>query len=146
MRRTGRETTMPDGGDVGDVLTKSANGYYWKAPEAGQAGPHTHPQAEVTDLEAALAGKSDVGHTHAGGSGPAVKSGLVNLGAGLSANVTFATPFASVPHVVVTSQINNADTSCTYSVHTVTANGFTLRGAGNPAGNVAWIATTAGNA
>ena len=74
-----------------------------------------------------------------------MKSGLVNVTAGGSANVAFTTPFASTPHVIVTSQINNADTSCTYSVHSVTANGFTLRGAGNPAGNVAWLATTAGN-
>ena len=57
----------------------------------------------------------------------------------------FTTPFSSPPHVVVTSQINNADTSCTYSAHTVTVNGFTLRGTGNPAGNVAWHATDAGN-
>jgi hypothetical protein len=71
---------------------------------------------------------------------------LVNLTAGGSSNVAFVTPFASVPRVVVLSQINNADTSCTYSAHTVTVNGFTLRGAGNPAGNVAWIATNAGNA
>jgi hypothetical protein len=76
----------------------------------------------------------------------AIKSGLVNLTAGGSANVAFATPFASVPHVVVLSQTNNADTSCTYSAHSVTVDGFTIRGAGNPAGNVAWIATTAGNA
>lgn len=79
------------------------------------------------------------------GSGPVVKSGLVNLTAGGSANVVFVTPFASTPHVVVTSQTNNADTSCTYSAHSVTVNGFTLRGAGNPAGNVAWLATNAGN-
>lgn len=79
------------------------------------------------------------------GSGPTVKSGLVNLTAGGSANVVFVTPFASTPHVVVTSQTNNADTSCTYSAHSVTVNGFTMRGAGNPAGNVAWLATNAGN-
>jgi hypothetical protein len=85
-------------------------------------------------------------HTHAGGgSGPAVKSGLVNLGAGATAAVTFTTPFASVPQVVVTSQVSNADTSCTYSAFNVTTGGFSLRGAGNPAGNVAWMATTAGN-
>jgi hypothetical protein len=71
---------------------------------------------------------------------------LVNLTAGGSANVAFVTPFSSVPHVVPGAQFNNADTSCTYSVHTVTVNGFTIRGAGNPAGNVAWIATNAGNA
>lgn len=75
-----------------------------------------------------------------------IKSGVVNLGAGLTAGVVFATPFESVPHVVVTSQTNNADTSCTYSAYSVTVNGFTLKGAGNPAGNVVWIATTAGNA
>jgi hypothetical protein len=60
--------------------------------------------------------------------------------------VAFVTPFSSVPRVVVLAQFNNADTSCTYSAHTVTANGFTLRGVGNPAGNVAWVATNADNA
>lgn len=80
-----------------------------------------------------------------GSGGADIKSGLVNLTAGGSANVVFATPFSTVPRVVVTAQINNADTSCTYSAHTVTVNGFTLRGAGNPAGNVAWLATNAGN-
>lgn len=80
------------------------------------------------------------------GGGAAVKSGLVSLAAGGSSAVTFQTPFSSIPQVVVTSQINNADTSCTYSVHSVTTDGFTLRGAGNPAGNVAWLATDAGNA
>ena len=74
-----------------------------------------------------------------------VKSGLVNLAAGGSATVTFATPFATVPHVVAIAQFSNADTSCTYSVHTVSTTGFTLRGAGNPAGFVAWIATDGGN-
>lgn len=80
-----------------------------------------------------------------GGGGASVKSGIVSLSAGGSANVVFATQFASTPRVIVTSQANNADTSCTYSAHTVSVNGFTLRGAGNPAGNVAWLATTAGN-
>jgi len=75
-----------------------------------------------------------------------IKSGLVNLAAGGSSLVTFSAPFSTIPQVVVSSQINNADTSCTYSVHSVTTDGFTLRGAGNPAGNVAWIATNAGNA
>jgi hypothetical protein len=81
-----------------------------------------------------------------GAGGAVVKSGLVNLTAGGSANVVFVSPFSSTPHVTVLSQINNADTSCTYSAHSVTVNGFTIRGAGNPAGNVAWIATNAGNA
>jgi len=81
-----------------------------------------------------------------GGGGATIKAGVVSLAAGGSSAVTFQTPFSSIPQVVVTSQINNADTSCTYSVHSVTTDGFTLRGAGNPAGNVAWLATDAGNA
>lgn len=93
--------------------------------------------------------KGDTGDTgpqgEPGSAGADIKSGLVNLTAGGSANVAFQTPFASVPRVLVTSQINNADTSSTISAHTVTVNGFVLRGAGNPAGNVAWLATTAGN-
>ena len=79
------------------------------------------------------------------GSGAPIKAGIVNLGAGATSAVTFGTAFSEVPKVVVTSQIANTDTSCTYSAHNVTVSGFTLRGAGNPAGNVAWIATTAGN-
>jgi hypothetical protein len=74
-----------------------------------------------------------------------VKSGVVNLSAGGSANVSFTTAFPSTPHVVVTSQFSSADTSTTLSVHTVSTTGFTLRGAGNAAGNVAWIATNVGN-
>ena len=79
--------------------------------------------------------------------GASIKAGVVNLGAGATAAVTFTTPFqlGSVVTVVVTSQTSNADTSCTYSAHTVTVAGFTLKGAGNPAGDVAWIATNAGN-
>ncbi len=79
------------------------------------------------------------------GSNANIKSGIVNLTAGGSANVTFPTPFASTPRVVAISQFNSADTSTTLSCHTVTVNGFTLRGAGNAAGDVAWIATDAGN-
>ena len=74
-----------------------------------------------------------------------IKSGIVNLGAAATAAVTFTTPFSTVPRVVVTAQFNNNDTSCTYNAESVTVNGFTLRGTGNPAGSVAWIATNAGN-
>jgi hypothetical protein len=80
-----------------------------------------------------------------GAGGADVKSGLVNLTAGGSANVSFVTPFSSVPHVVVLAQFSNADTSCIYSAFNVTVNGCTIKGTGNPAGNVAWIATNAGN-
>ena len=74
-----------------------------------------------------------------------VKSGTVNLTAGGTANVTFTTPFPSVPVVMITAQFANTDTSCTYSARSVTVNGFTAGGAGNPAGVVGWIATNAGN-
>lgn len=75
-----------------------------------------------------------------------LKAGVVNLTAGGTASVTFTTPFASVPVVIPAAQFSNADTSCTYSVYSITTSGFTIRGAGNPAGNVGWIATTVGNA
>lgn len=104
---------------------------------------HGHAIADVQGLQAALHAKQDAGA--GGGSGPTVKCGTVNLGAGGSAAVTFAAAFRAVPVVTVTAQFSNADTSCTYSAHTITVNGFTLRGAGNPAGLVGWIATDAGN-
>jgi hypothetical protein len=74
-----------------------------------------------------------------------VKSGTVNLTAGGTANVTFTTPFPSVPVVMITAQFANTDISCTYSARSVTVNGFTAGGAGNPAGVVGWIATNVGN-
>jgi hypothetical protein len=95
--------------------------------------------------------KGDTGDTGpqgpagADGAGAPIKAGTVNLTAGGTANVVFASPFASVPVVVITAQFANADTSCTYSARNVTANGFTAGGTGNPAGVVGWIATTAGN-
>lgn len=87
------------------------------------------------------------GPAGADGSNATVKSGIVNLGAGGTALVTFTTPFpvGITPHVVVCSQFNGADTSTTLYAHTITNLGFTMKGAGNAAGNVAWIATSAGN-
>jgi hypothetical protein len=96
--------------------------------------------AHVHDLSA----YSGTAHTHAGG-GANVKSGVVSLSAGGSAVVTFTTPFASLPQVLVTSQFASADTSTTLSVFPVSTSGFTIRGAGNAAGTVAWLATNAGN-
>lgn len=73
-----------------------------------------------------------------------LKTGTVNLGAGGSSVVTFTTPFpvGAVVKVFLTPQFNNADTSCTYSAHTISRTGFTMQGAGNPAGNVAWLAVS----
>ena len=80
--------------------------------------------------------------------GAVIKAGVVNVGAGGTAAVTFATPFpdGATVRVTVTANFSNTDTSCTYSAYNESVNGFTVRGAGNPAGNVAWIATNAGNA
>lgn len=107
---------VPVGGTTGQVLRKKTN----------------------TDFDTEWA-------TPASGGGAVVKSGTVNLTAGGTANVTFTTPFASVPVVTITPQFANTDTSCTYSARSVTVNGFTAGGAGNPAGVVGWIATNAGN-
>ena len=101
---------------------------------AGAQGPQGEPGPQ-----------GPVGPQGPAGSGAPIKAGVVNLAAGGTALVTFGTPFLEIPKVVVTSQTANTDTSCTYSAHNVTLLGFTLRGAGNPAGDVAWIATTAGN-
>jgi hypothetical protein len=115
---------------------------------AAHAPSNAQKNSDITkaEIEAKLIGEIN-SHSHAGGgSGPVVKSGLVNLGAAATVNVTFTTPFASVPHVTHCSQFNGADTSTTIYIYNVTANGFTMKGVGNAAGNVAWIATNAGNA
>jgi hypothetical protein len=105
---------------------------------------HLHAAYSGTAHAHDLSAYSGTAHTHPGG-GANVKSGVVNLPAGGSAVVTFTTPFASLPHVQVTSQFNSADTSTTLSVFPVSVSGFTIRGAGNAAGTVAWLATNAGN-
>lgn len=144
-----------DKGDPGDTGPAGADGEQGIPGDQGPAGTTDYNQLlNKPTLGTAAAknvgtGANDVAagnHTHAAGSGPAVKSGTVNLTAGGTANVTFTTPFASVPVVMITPQFANTDTSCLYSARNVTANGFTAGGAGNPAGIVGWIATTAGNA
>lgn len=108
---------VPVGGTTGQVLTKTSAADYATAWQTPSGG----------------------------GGGANIKSGVVSISANGTANITFTTPFASVPHVVVTSQFASSDTSTTLSAYNVTVNGFTLKGAGNAAGNVAWIATDAGN-
>lgn len=119
------------------------------ASQGGAAwGGVTGTLSDQADLQAALDAKAASDHTHeGGGGGPTVKSGIVSLGAGGTAAVLFGTPFGVgvTPHVVVCSQFNGADTSTTLFAHTISNVGFTMRGAGNAAGNVAWIATNAGN-
>lgn len=140
--------TFPPSAHDHDAAYEAKNANIQQHIAAAHAPSNAQKNSDITkaEIEAKLAGEIS-SHTHAGGGGgPTIKSGVVNLGAGGSANVSFVTPFATTPRVLVTSQINNADTSSTISAHTVTANGFVLRGAGNPAGNVAWLATDAGNA
>lgn len=64
---------------------------------------------------------------------------------GESRAITFPTPFATVPKVIAGWEFSNGDGSCSVSCHTITVNGFTIRTVGNPAGDVAWLATDAGN-
>lgn len=92
--------------------------------------------------------QADLLYAPAIGGGLMVKSGMLHLAAGGSVAVTFgaAFPIGVTPQVVVCSQFNTSDTSTTLCAHTVSNTGFTIRGAGNAAGHVAWIATSAGNA
>lgn len=89
-------------------------------------------------------------HSHAGGGGgPDVKSGIVAVQEGGSANVTFGTPFTATPVVVCT--VNDAggeDNGLTITARSTT--GFTvhmikLGGGAGSTYNVGWIATDAGN-
>lgn len=116
---------------------------------SAHAPANAQKNSDITkaEIEAKLTGEIS-SHTHAGGgSGPTTKAGVVNLGAGASVVVTFGAPFAVgvTPVVVISSVFNGADTSTTLYAHTITNVGFTMKGAGNAAGNVAWIATNAGN-
>ena len=124
-------------------------------PDPDYAAPSMrHHQAALDFLEnarqqiiEALGNKAGVNHDHDQDYAPrnALKAGVVNVDVNASVSVSFNTPFPNVPKVVLTSQFLNADPSSTYSAHTITVNGFTIQGAGNPAGDVAWFATIAGN-
>ena len=85
--------------------------------------------ARVTSLESA-----------APGGGPTIQHGVTSLTAGQNKEVAFPVSFDSAPTVIVTPQFSSNDASCQYYAHTVTTDGFMLRGAGNPAGDVAWMA------
>ena len=69
-----------------------------------------------------------------------IQVGVVYLSAGGEATVTFAKPFSSPPIVVALQQFATTDTSTTLSCKDVTVNGFVMKGAGNVAGDVGWIA------
>jgi len=77
----------------GDITTGGSN-------LSQPGGPHTHPISDVTSLQTALDGKSDVGHTHAGGSGaPAlvipIMRHFTTLEMTCSANATWKIPAAT---------------------------------------------------
>jgi hypothetical protein len=154
----GEQGPKGDKGDPGDMGPAGADGAQGPAGADGAQGPQgiqglpgadgaQGPQGEqgIQGIQGPAGADGPEGPQGPAGGNVLVKSGVVNLSAGGSANVSFTTAFPSTPHVVVTSQFSSADTSTTLSVHTVSTTGFTLRGAGNAAGNVAWIATNVGN-
>jgi len=74
--------------------------------------------------------------------GANVKSGLTSTGT--SGNVTFNTPFSSVPQVVATVEDDDlALRDCLYRVFNVSTTGFSWIADNNT--TLAWIATDAGN-
>jgi len=79
------------------------------------------------------------------GNGANIKSGVVYLASNGEAEVTFTTPFTTLPLVVATSNFRTTDTSTTLCCYNQSLTGFIIKGAGNTAGLVAWIATSAGN-
>ena len=89
-------------------------------------------------------------HSHAGGGGADVKSGVeLAITEGGSSFVTFNSAFSSTPNVVVSCADNSTQLTFAYA-HTVTTTGFTILviksgGGGNVNRDVAWIATDAGN-
>ncbi|MBA7672697.1 hypothetical protein ES703_80883 [subsurface metagenome] len=78
-----------------------------------------------------------------GGGGANVKSGTKAANTGAN-SVTFNTPFASVPGVVLTVQDTGvALRDCLYKVTSVSTTGFDFEA--DVAATYAWIATDAGN-
>jgi hypothetical protein len=130
-------------GEPGPAGADGADGAAGPAGADGQQGPQGEQGPQGVKGDTGDTGPQ--GPEGQNGSGAPIKSGLVTLGAAGTANVTFTTPFSSTPHVTHCSQFNGADTSTTIYIYNVTVNGFTMKGAGNAAGNVAWIATNAGN-
>ncbi len=88
-------------------------------------------------------GQTDL-HNHPGGGGGAnVKGGVKAASAG-SNSVTFTTPFASTPVVVLTYQdASLALRDALLIVRSVSTTGFTFDADG--AGDVGWVATDAGD-
>ena len=81
-------------------------------------------------------------HSHPGGGGVNVKSGTVAASIN-GTDVTFNTPFVSVPQVVLTVQDNIALRDCLYQITAVSVDGFSFDVDANA--TYAWIATDAGD-
>ena len=99
-------------------------------------------QSEKQAHKDLVGGGETVLHSHPGGGGINVKSGTKAASAG-SNNVTFNTPFVSVPRVVLTVQDNITLRDCLYQVTAVSTTGFSFDA--DAAALYAWIATDAGN-
>lgn len=74
--------------------------------------------------------------------GANIKSGIKAASAG-SNSVTFNTPFASIPRVILTVQDSIPLRDCLYQVTAVSATGFSFKT--DAAAIYAWIATDAGD-
>ena len=89
-----------------------------------------------------VSGGQTAKHSHAGGGGANVKSGTKAAATG-SNSVTFNTPFASTPRVVLTVQDSIALRDCLYEVTAVSTTGFSFDV--DAAATYVWIATDAGD-
>lgn len=103
-------------------------------------------RAPTTDKVAALIQEhADIPGAHhpPGGGGADIKSGIKVASSG-SNSVTFNTPFASTPQVVLTVQdAGLALRDCLYKVTAVSTTGFSFDA--DAAATYAWIATDAGD-
>ena len=88
-----------------------------------------------------LVHKNDPNAHHVPG-GANIKSGIVSALGGTN-YITFNTPFASIPRVVLTVQDTIILRDCLYKVTAVSATGFTFEA--DVAALYAWIATDAGD-
>ena len=98
--------------------------------------------SEQVGHSALVGGGQTALHSHAGGGGADVKSGTYAASTG-SNSVTFNTPFASTPQVVLTVQDSIALRDCLYAITDVAPSGFSFDV--DVAATYAWIATTAGD-
>jgi hypothetical protein len=173
LRDDGTWALPPSGEGGGPHATNHQNNGTDEISVAGLSGlladaqtplSHTHAEGDVTGLTAALAGKSDVGHTHPGGSGaPALVIPILRhfttLEMTCSANATWkipaATTYGQAAVLLDMTKLGSPASAALVIVYTNTATtgtnqiGFTLgstpRAAGTTVTQVASSAVTMAN-